>query len=84
MLLAACALAGASVLASAHTHRAPRSELASSAQSASMWSAPAALSRCPAEAPARVVFPSDSPSHGTGPGAIVWSAAAGCPGGAGA
>lgn len=48
------------------------------------WSAPAALSVCPAQGPARVVFPSDSPTRGTGPGAIVWSAAPGCPGGEGA
>jgi hypothetical protein len=32
----------------------------------------------------RVLFPSDSPGHATGPGAIVWSASASCPGGAGA
>jgi len=30
------------------------------------------------------VFPSDSPSHPTGPGAIVWPAGGRCPGGAGA
>jgi hypothetical protein len=30
-----------------------------------------------------VVFPSDSPTHGTGPGAIVWSASYPCQGGAG-
>lgn len=48
------------------------------------WSAPAVLSACPAQGPARVVFPSDSPSRATGPGAIVWSGAAGCAGGEGA
>ena len=31
-----------------------------------------------------MVFPSDSPTHGSGPGAIVWSATAGCAGGTGA
>ena len=31
-----------------------------------------------------MLFPSDEPKHRTGPGAIVWRAAAGCPGGAGA
>jgi hypothetical protein len=31
-----------------------------------------------------VVFPSDKPTHGTGPGAIVWSASSSCPAGAGA
>lgn len=30
-----------------------------------------------------MLFPSDTPSHGTGPGAIAWSDAATCPGGAG-
>ena len=64
--------------------------LALAAAGVSPWSAPAALSPCPAgpSAPsgpaARVVFPSDSPSQATGPGAIVWSASASCPGGAGA
>lgn len=43
-----------------------------------------ALSRCPAEPAPHVVFPSDRPAHSTGPGAIVWSASAACPGGAGA
>jgi hypothetical protein len=54
------------------------------AASVTPWSAPAALSVCPAQGPAWVVFPSDSPSHATGPGAIVWSAAPGCPAGEGA
>lgn len=48
------------------------------------WSEPAALAGCPADGPASVVFPDDSPSHGTGAGALVWEAAASCPGGAGA
>jgi hypothetical protein len=48
------------------------------------WSAPAVVSVCPAQGPARVVFPSEGPSRATGPGAIVWSAASGCPGGEGA
>ncbi len=48
------------------------------------WSTPAVLSACAPLAPARVVFPSDSPSRATGPGAIVWSAAPSCPGGEGA
>ena len=48
------------------------------------WSAPAVLSACPARLPARVAFPSDGPSRATGAGAIVWSAASGCPGGEGA
>jgi hypothetical protein len=48
------------------------------------WSAPAVVSTCAAQGPARVVFPSDSPGRATGPGAIVWSASSGCPGGEGA
>jgi hypothetical protein len=56
----------------------------SAAGDASPWSPPATLSACPAGAAARVVFPSDSPSHATGAGAIVWSASSACPGGAGA
>ncbi len=51
---------------------------------ASAWSAPATLSSCPGTGTPHVVFPSDSPTHGTGPGAIVWSASYPCPGGAGA
>jgi len=35
-------------------------------------------------APQGVLFPSDSPSHRTGAGAIVWSASSACPGSAGA
>ncbi len=47
------------------------------------WSAPAILSGCPGAGAPHVVFPSDSPTHGTGPGAIVWSASSPCPAGAG-
>jgi hypothetical protein len=55
------------------------------AAGSSPWSAPAPLASC-ASAPGapRVVFPSDSPSDATGPGAIVWSAGPQCPGGEGA
>jgi hypothetical protein len=42
------------------------------------------LARCAAAGAPYVLFPSDSPSHATGNGAIVWPAGAGCPGGAGA
>ena len=45
------------------------------------WSQPALLSSCPAAGAPLVVFPSDSPFHGTGPGAIVWSNSPACPGG---
>ena len=47
------------------------------------WSQPAILSDCPGTGAPHVVFPSDSPTHGTGPGAIVWSVTAPCPAGAG-
>jgi hypothetical protein len=58
--------------------------LAVVAAGATPWSAPVVLSPCAAGAAAQVMFPSDSPSHATGAGAIVWSAAPGCPGGEGA
>ena len=49
---------------------------------AALWSAPAVLGACPASGAPLVVFPSDNPTHATGPGAIVWDAAGGvCPGG---
>ncbi|HUA73586.1 MAG TPA: hypothetical protein VL988_02405 [Solirubrobacteraceae bacterium] len=47
------------------------------------WSEPATLSPCASSGGARAVFPRDKPTHGTGRGAVVWSAAAGCPQGAG-
>jgi hypothetical protein len=50
---------------------------------ASKWSPPATLSGCTGTGAPHVIFPSDSPTHGTGPGAIVWSASLPCPGGAG-
>jgi hypothetical protein len=52
--------------------------------SASGWSAPLALSACAASGAPAVVFPSDRPFQGTGPGAVVWPAGTACPGGAGA
>ncbi len=48
------------------------------------WSAPATLSACPASGAARAVFPSNSPDHATGPGAVAWTASPACPGGEGA
>jgi hypothetical protein len=47
------------------------------------WSRPAILSDCPGTGAPHVVFPSDSPTQGTGPGAIVWSVTTPCPTGAG-
>jgi hypothetical protein len=49
-----------------------------------VWSAPAVLSNCAADAAPQIAFPSNKPSHATGPGAIVWSASASCSGGEGA
>lgn len=51
---------------------------------AGIWSPPATLSSCPALEAPQVLFPQDSPSHATGPGAIIWRAAATCAGGEGA
>ena len=48
-----------------------------------IWSAPAILSGCSGTGAPHVVFPSDSPTQGTGPGAIVWSTSSPCPSGAG-
>ncbi|HEX4483996.1 MAG TPA: hypothetical protein VH081_09430 [Solirubrobacteraceae bacterium] len=50
---------------------------------ASPWSAPAPLGSCPAAGAARAVFPREAPTHTTGRGAVVWSAARGCASGAG-
>jgi hypothetical protein len=54
------------------------------AAAAALWSAPVTLGPCPASEAPLVVFPSDSPTHATGLGAIVWDTASGCPGGEGA
>jgi hypothetical protein len=53
-------------------HAAASTPGASAAASAA-WSAPATLAWCPAASHPLVVFPSDSPRHATGPGAILWS-----------
>jgi hypothetical protein len=47
------------------------------------WTQPAILSSCPGTGAPHVVFPSDSPTQSTGPGAIVWSTSSPCPAGAG-
>ena len=47
------------------------------------WSAPTTLSSCPGTGTPQAVFPSDKPTRGTGPGAIVWGVSLPCPGGAG-
>jgi hypothetical protein len=53
------------------------------AASPASWSPPATLGSCPAVGAARAVFPRDRPTHGTGRGAVVWSAARSCPHGGG-
>jgi hypothetical protein len=47
------------------------------------WSAPATLGACASVGGARAVFPRNEPTHGTGRGAVVWSASRSCPQGAG-
>jgi hypothetical protein len=56
----------------------------SAAAATALWSTPAVLGTCPANEAPLVVFPSDSPTHATGPGAIAWDATSECPGGEGA
>ncbi len=56
---------------------------AESAAPGGKWSRPAILSACAGAGAPHVVFPEDSPTHGTGPGAIVWSVTAPCTAGTG-
>jgi hypothetical protein len=84
VLVGASVLAAVTVLAGPPARTAPAADVAPSQQPASPWSAPAVLSDCPATASPQVVFPSDRPSHATGRGAVVWSAAPTCLGGSGA
>jgi len=63
---------------------APAADVSQTQQAPTQWSPPATISACPATTGARVVFPSDSPSHATGQGAFIWSASSACPGGEGA
>jgi hypothetical protein len=83
-MLAAAVLAGPAMRADRPARTLLSADATPAPVAETLWSTPAVLSACPAEPPARVVFPSDSPSRSTGPGAIVWSATAGCPGGDGA
>ena len=48
------------------------------------WSEPAPLQDCAASGAPAVVFPQSAPTVATGPGAVIWNAAAACPGGRGA
>jgi hypothetical protein len=73
-----------SVLLAALTTTVTVSRPVEPAAAAALWSAPAILSTCAASEAPLVVFPSDSPTHATGPGAIVWDGAGGCPEGEGA
>lgn len=50
----------------------------------SAWSPPATPDPCPSTQAPVVAFPSDSPTHSTGWGAVVWQASPTCAGGAGA
>jgi hypothetical protein len=56
---------------------------APAADASSPWSEPATLGSCPSSGAARAVFPREAPTHATGQGAVVWSAAHSCAGGAG-
>jgi hypothetical protein len=69
---AAVAMAGVAPLVATRATAAPAS-----------WSPPATLGSCAAVGAARAVFPRDKPTHGTGRGAVLWSAARSCPQGAG-
>jgi hypothetical protein len=70
-VLAACGLIGAL----------PAAPAARAAGEAPAWSLPAVLSACPVAGAPLVVFPSDSPLHATGAGALVWENSRACPGG---
>ncbi len=78
--LAAVAVLLAAVLGQAGS--APPTAGAAAAVAAA-WSPPAVLSTCLGSGPARAAFPRNSPTHATGRGAVVWSAARSCPQGAG-
>jgi hypothetical protein len=85
---AAAARTGAPVRRASATRRlasARRDTRARAAQAAGgdPWSAPVTLSACAGTGAARAAFPRNSPTHATGRGAVVWSASAACPGGAG-
>ncbi len=84
VLVIAAVLMRSAVLSAAPARSALSADVTPAPQPETLWSTPAALNACPAAPAARVVFPSDSPSQATGAGAIVWSASASCPGGAGA
>ena len=76
-MASATAVAGVAAVPAAAT-RGPGVDPAAQAS----WSQPAALGGCPGSEAPWAVFPSDSPGHATGPGAVVWSTGSRCPGGA--
>jgi hypothetical protein len=68
----------------ASTCTAALSTAAVPASAQGLWSAPAAVTACAdAAQPPRVIFPGDSPTHGTGPGLLAWANGPACPGGEG-
>ncbi len=79
MLRPSCALA-AVVLLTACSASPPQEAAAGGSAD---WSAPSTLSDCGGEHP-QVVFPTKEARQPSGPGAVVWGAAASCSGGAGA
>jgi hypothetical protein len=83
-LAVVAAIAATAVLVEPPARTALSADVQPAQQPTTLWSAPATLSACPSAAGGRVVFPSDSPTHATGSGAIVWSDSSTCPGGEGA
>jgi hypothetical protein len=84
MITAVVVLAFTAGLAEAPARTALSADVTPAPQPGAPWSAPVTLNPCPAGEAARVVFPSDRPSHATGAGAIVWGDSADCPDGEGA
>lgn len=78
-LLALLAALGPCACGSSHPR--PRARPAAATRLAN-WSTPGTLSDCGGEDPT-VAFPSDEPTHASGPGAVVWRGSAACPGGGG-
>jgi len=87
----AVALLGAALLATALAASLPAAGAggrgrshAIAAAASGPWSEPAPLQDCAASGAPAVVFPQSAPTVATGPGAVIWNAAAACPGGRGA
>ncbi len=71
-MLAGCALA-----------LAPACTPGTAGASTASWLGPAPLGECAATGAVRALFPSDSPGHANGRGAVLWSVPSSCRGGAG-